>query len=243
MSPILIALLCVLGLIVLLIAAAAIRAVTLKAKPNTNSPAINPTDEEALDYAEKLSEMIKVPTISLRGNSDLSQFYKLHEVMKQNFPHVFEKLECTEIEGNLILRWPGKDPKRNGLLLTGHQDVVTADEPTWERDPFSGEIADGNIHGSSNLPRFIIPRYHCQFSHHTAGSINTSSDSIKFADSISHICTGLSFNPHPEHNTRTVNIPWVISTAEITAASELIRNTARRHSAPLRITIPGSSSI
>ena len=29
----------------------------------------------------------------------------------------------------------------------GHQDVVTADEPNWEKDPFSGEISDGNIHG------------------------------------------------------------------------------------------------
>ena len=151
MHPILIALLCVLGLIAALIVIAAIKAVMLKAKPNTNSPAINPTEEEALDYAEKLSEMIKVPTISLRGNTDLSQFYKLHEVMKQNFPLIFEKLECTEIEGNLLFRWPGKDQKRNGLLLMGHQDVVTADEPTWTRDPFSGEIADGNIHGRGSM--------------------------------------------------------------------------------------------
>ena len=91
--------------------------------------------------------MIKVPTVSLRGNTYLTQFYKLHEVVKANFPLIFSKLECTEIEGNLLFRWAGKDPKRNGILLMGHQDVVTADEPNWEKDPFSGEIADGNIHG------------------------------------------------------------------------------------------------
>ena len=142
-----IVLLCLLALLIVLLAVAAIRAVKLKAKPNTNSPAINPTKQEADDYAAKLSEMIKVPTISLRGNTDLSQFYKLHEVMRKNFPNVFEKMECTEIEGNLLLRLPGKDPKRNGILLMGHQDVVTADEPTWEKDPFSGEISGGNIHG------------------------------------------------------------------------------------------------
>lgn len=142
-----IVLLCLLGLLVVLLAVAAIKAVKIKAKPNTNSPAINPTKEEADDYAAKLSKMIQVPTISLRGNTDLSQFYKLHEVMKENFPNVFAKMECTELEGNLVLRLPGKDPKRNGLLLMGHQDVVTADEPTWEKDPFSGEISGGNIHG------------------------------------------------------------------------------------------------
>ncbi len=151
MNPAVIVLLAVLAVIVLLIAVAAIRAVKIKAKPNKNEPAINPTKEEAENYAQKLSAMIQVPTISLRGNTDLSEFYKLHEVMKKNFPLVFSKLECTEIEGNLILRWPGKNPERNGLLLMGHQDVVTADEPNWEKDPFSGEISGGNIHGRGSM--------------------------------------------------------------------------------------------
>lgn len=142
-----IGLLVILGLLILLLAVAALKAVKIKAKDNTNSPAINPTEEEANDYAQKLSEMVKIPTISMRGNDDLTEFYKLHEVMKKNFPLIFSKLECTEIEGNLLFKWAGKDPKRNGILLMGHQDVVTADEPNWERDPFSGEIADGNIHG------------------------------------------------------------------------------------------------
>ena len=141
------ALLAILAILVLLIVIAAIKAAKIKAKPNNNAPAINPTEDEANDYAKKLSEMVKVPTISLRGNTDLSEFYKLHEVMKTNFPLIFSKLECTEIEGNLLFRWEGTDPKRNGILLMGHQDVVTADEPNWEKDPFSGEIADGNIHG------------------------------------------------------------------------------------------------
>ena len=52
---------------------------------------VNPTEKEAADYAQKLSDMIKVPTISLRGNTDLSEFYKLHEVMKKNFPLVFQR--------------------------------------------------------------------------------------------------------------------------------------------------------
>ena len=47
-----------LALVVVLLAVAAIRAVKIKAKPNTNAPAINPTKEEADDYAAKLSEMI-----------------------------------------------------------------------------------------------------------------------------------------------------------------------------------------
>lgn len=142
-----IVLLCLVVLIVVLLAVAAIKAVKIKAKPNTNSPAIAPTEQEADEYAQKLSAMIQVPSISLRGNKDLTEFRKLQQVMKKNFPNVFATMELTDIEGNMLLRWPGKDPKRNGILLMGHQDVVTADEPTWTRAPFSGEIADGNIHG------------------------------------------------------------------------------------------------
>ena len=141
------ALLVVSAILVLMIIAAAIKAVKIKAKPNSNAPAINPTEEEANDYAHKLSEMVKVPTVSLRGNTDLTEFYKLHKVMESNFPLIFSRLEKTEIDGNLLFRWRGKDSERNGLLLMGHQDVVTADEPNWEKPPFSGEISDGNIHG------------------------------------------------------------------------------------------------
>ena len=64
------AILAIVAIFVLLIVVAAIKAVKIKAKPNTNAPAINPTEDEANDYAHKLSEMVKVPTISLRGNTD-----------------------------------------------------------------------------------------------------------------------------------------------------------------------------
>ena len=62
-----IALLTVLAVFVVALIAAAIKAALIKAKPNTNAPAINPTEEEANDYAQKLSEMIKVPTPFHRG--------------------------------------------------------------------------------------------------------------------------------------------------------------------------------
>ena len=52
--------LAVVAIFILLIAVAAIKAVKIKTKPNTNAPAINPTEDEANDYAKKLSEMVKV---------------------------------------------------------------------------------------------------------------------------------------------------------------------------------------
>lgn len=45
---------------------------------------------------------------------------------------------------NLSITLPGRQGP--GLLLLGHTDVVTVGDG-WTRDPFSGEVADGRIHG------------------------------------------------------------------------------------------------
>ncbi len=140
-------LLAVLGIIVLLLLIAVIRTILIKAKYDDKKSAVSYTPEEEKSYAEALSAMIKIPTISSRGNTDLTEFEKLHEVMAEHFPLIFSKLEKTEIDGNLLFRWAGKDSKREGILLMGHQDVVPANETTWEHNPFSGEIIDGVVHG------------------------------------------------------------------------------------------------
>ncbi len=140
-------LLMLLAVLILLFLICIARAVRVKAKPSDKKSVLSVTDDESSRYAQCLSEMIKVPTISLRGKDDLTEFYKLHDVMKTLFPLIHEKLERVELSGNLLYRWKGKDASRDGLLLMGHQDVVTAEEKGWTRDPFSGEITDGKIHG------------------------------------------------------------------------------------------------
>ena len=124
-----------------------IRAIRIKNKPEKADPVITFSKEEADYYAETLSAMIRVPTVSKRGNNDLTEFNKLNEVLKTRFPLIFEKLERTEIKGNLLFRWKGKSSDKNGILLMGHRDVVPADENTWTHDPFSGLIENGLIHG------------------------------------------------------------------------------------------------
>ncbi len=138
--------LAVLSVFVLLLLVAIINTVRIKAKPIKGKVTLDYTAAEEKIYAEKLSRMVKIPTISMRGNDDLTEFYKLHEVLKKDFPLVHEKLEMTEIKGNLIYKWCGKDSSR-AFLLMGHQDVVPAEETDWKYDPFSGEIADGAVHG------------------------------------------------------------------------------------------------
>lgn len=141
----------VVAAVVTLLLIAVIRTAAIKAKPNTDKTVISYTEQEENEYASKLSEMIKVPTISLRGQDDLTQFRILQDKMKELFPLVHEKMERVDIDGNLLYRWKSAHPERDGLLLMGHQDVVTATEKEWEHEPFSGDIENGIIHGRGSM--------------------------------------------------------------------------------------------
>jgi acetylornithine deacetylase/succinyl-diaminopimelate desuccinylase-like protein len=48
---------------------------------------------------------------------------------------------------NLVARIEGSDPQAPTLLLMGHTDVVPVNPDGWQRDPFSGEIVDGEVWG------------------------------------------------------------------------------------------------
>lgn len=52
-----------------------------------------------------------------------------------------------EGRGNLVLRIEGSDRTAPALLLMGHTDVVPASASGWQRDPFGGELVDGEVWG------------------------------------------------------------------------------------------------
>jgi len=145
-----IVLLCLLGLILLLLAIAAVRAAHIKAKP----PAARIEEDEsaALYYAKRLAELIKIPTPSAKDSSDeaLAPFYTLHKALETLFPLIHEKMERTELDGNLIYRLKSVHPEKDALLLMGHQDVVPA-VGEWKHPPFAGIIENGILYGRGTL--------------------------------------------------------------------------------------------
>ena len=48
---------------------------------------------------------------------------------------------------SLVARIEGRDPKAPTLLLMGHTDVVPANPDGWQRDPYGGELVDGEVWG------------------------------------------------------------------------------------------------
>ena len=102
--------------------------------------------------AEKMGAMIRVPTVSKHEHEDLSQFYRFHEVLAEQFPLVHEKLEKTVLNGTLIYRWKGIDDQKLPVLFMGHQDVVPASDEGWSVPAYSGVVKeDGCLYGRGTL--------------------------------------------------------------------------------------------
>ncbi len=58
-----------------------------------------------------------------------------------------QRFEAVPGRPSLVARMEGSDPKAPALLLMGHTDVVPVNPDGWERDPFGGELVDGEVWG------------------------------------------------------------------------------------------------
>lgn len=104
-------------------------------------------DLERIDaYAKKLQKMVQFETVSERGKPDPEKFREFHKIIEGLFPNVFKTCEKIDIDGNLLVKWKGKNPKLDPIILISHLDVVPA-EGKWTYPPYSGEIVDGKIYG------------------------------------------------------------------------------------------------
>ena len=131
------------GALVLCLLAAVIRTLCLPRKRTNYEPS---TDEGRMNtYAEKLSKMVQIETISVRGDDAIDKFLAFHALLKELFPTGFATCEKIDLGGNLLLKWKGA-ADQNPILLMGHMDVVEA-TGEWKYPPFSGAIAEGKVWG------------------------------------------------------------------------------------------------
>ena len=143
-------LIAILTIIVVLLAVCVIRTLAIKA-PTPGVCDTQYTQEELDLCAQKLGDMVRVPTVSKREDEDLSDFYRFHEELERLFPLIHKHLEKTVLDGTLLYRWVGSDPVKKPLLLMGHQDVVPASDDGWTVPAYSGQVVDGNLYGRGSL--------------------------------------------------------------------------------------------
>ena len=108
------------------------------------------SEKQQLEYAERLAEMIKCRTVSVKGSYDDTEFSKLRDTVEKLFPLVHQNAERMVFGDDCwIYKIEGKDKSRN-IMIMSHHDVV-AENGEWEHSPFGGEIIDGIIHGRGTV--------------------------------------------------------------------------------------------
>jgi len=139
-----------LAALVVFIVALVARTLSVRRAPPAGSLAPDALDGYAGAEA-KLAALVRIPTVSRfdPAEEDGSTFAALLAELPRLYPLVFSRLLRTDVgDRGLLLEWPGSDHGAAPAVMMAHFDVVPAgDAAAWEHPPFSGDAADGFIHG------------------------------------------------------------------------------------------------
>jgi acetylornithine deacetylase/succinyl-diaminopimelate desuccinylase-like protein len=102
-------------------------------------------EQEVVSFA---ADLIRIDTTN-RGGGDCRERPAAEYVAGRLADAGLEPLLLESAPGraNVVARFAGQDRSAGALLAHGHLDVVPAEPADWARHPFSGEIADGVLHG------------------------------------------------------------------------------------------------
>ncbi len=141
---------CLVGILLILLIVCLVRAAAVRAKKPA-ACTLNFADlaERSGGYAERLSQMIAVETISSVPSGDYQKFLPFHDLIERLFPLLHKTCEKKFFDGSLLFKWKGHGDGKP-ILMMSHHDVVEAGGE-WRYPPFSGTIADGKIWGRGTL--------------------------------------------------------------------------------------------
>jgi acetylornithine deacetylase/succinyl-diaminopimelate desuccinylase-like protein len=99
------------------------------------------------EVTDLLQELIRLDTVNPPGNETraaaaLERYLVQHGVASRRY-------EKTPDRANVVARLAGGDGP--GLVLLAHTDTVLADASEWARDPWSGDLVDGEVWGRGAL--------------------------------------------------------------------------------------------
>lgn len=96
---------------------------------------MNAAGRVPLDDSALLARLISFDTTSSRSNLPLADF--LGDYLARPGVRILRNPSADGSKTNLIVSAGPEGPERQGLVLSGHMDVVPAQEPDWESDPFT----------------------------------------------------------------------------------------------------------
>ncbi|MFN8222699.1 MAG: M20/M25/M40 family metallo-hydrolase [Gaiellales bacterium] len=99
------------------------------------------------EATEVLQALLRIDTVNPPGNETRAAEYLRGYLASAGIACDFYAAEPHR--ANLVARIPGGDGPT--VMLTGHTDTVLADPAEWQRDPWSGDLVDGEIWGRGAL--------------------------------------------------------------------------------------------
>ena len=108
---------------------------------------LEPATDRRAEVTELLQELLRVNTVNPPGNE-----IRAAEVLRDYFARDGIDVELYAREPdrpNVVARLPGGDGP--SLAFLSHTDTVIADPAEWDRDPWSGDLVDGEVWGRGAL--------------------------------------------------------------------------------------------
>nr|MBA2295168.1 M20/M25/M40 family metallo-hydrolase [Actinomycetota bacterium] len=94
-----------------------------------------------------LQELLRLDTVNPPGNETLAAECLRAYLSRNGIETAL--VARTPDRANLVARLPGGDGP--SLLLLAHTDTVLAEPGEWARDPWSGDLVDGEVWGRGAL--------------------------------------------------------------------------------------------
>ena len=108
-----------------------------------------------LDDRALLARLVSFNTVSRTSNLEIVDY--LSDYLQRPDVRLFRNPSADGNKTNLIVMAGPTDSARRGLVLSGHLDVVPAEEPEWRSDPFimvdEGERYVGR--GTADMKGFV----------------------------------------------------------------------------------------
>jgi len=97
-----------------------------------------------------LQALLRLNTMTPPGNEKIAAGYIAGVLRDAGIENV-QVLESAPNRANVVARLESAHPTGRPIMLMGHTDVVTVEPEKWARDPFGGELIDGEIWGRGAL--------------------------------------------------------------------------------------------
>ena len=122
----------------------------VRLKPTPVADPLEPSDAMGSDESvERFRSMLQSATVwgAEDPDADHTPFDEFIPKLQKLYPAVFETMELERVKTyGIKLRWAGKNPDLDPIILMAHHDVVAAHPEEWTHDPFAAEVSDGKIY-------------------------------------------------------------------------------------------------